>query len=942
MLLESLLNGLPREVFLADDSLGWVYQFWQAKKKEEVNKSGKKIGGADISPVTQLFTEHYMVEFLLHNSLGAWWAARHPDEPLPVEMTYLRRNEDDTPVAGVFPGWPDRAAELKILDPCCGSGHFLVAAFDLLRWMRMAEEGLNEAEAGDAVLRDNLFGLELDPRCTQIAVFAICLTAWKVGGYRLLPLPNVACSGLAVGDRLYEWVNLAGGDNDLEATLRRLYHLFREASDLGSLIDPARVAAEDHLYAIAWARVAPLLEKALTKERDSDDPGASVFGETAKGVLRAANLLAGQYHLVITNVPYLATRKQGKVLFDFLAQRHYDAKFDLATAFVERCLSFCTQHGTSALVTPQNWLFLGSYKRLRERLLKENRWNIAAKLGPGAFETISGEVVNVVLFAITKTHPQTEHLIHSIDASVVRAPSQKAEFMRCSAVQTALQADQLRNPDARITLVSHADEELLQQYADGLIGIMNGDSPHFQRLFWEMVERHDLWHFQQSTVATTAHFGGCEMTIFYDKENGHLRERAEIRRKHLHDSDRRGRQAWGKWGVAVSSMGTLPTALYMGDLFDNNTAVVLPKDPTHLPAIWCFCSSPEFNAAVRRIDQKMNVTNATLVKVPFDLERWQQVAAEQYPDGLPELHSDDPTQWLYHGHPARSTDPLQVALARLLGYQWPEHGLPSTPSGRSRQEEDGLNAFADADGILCLPMVAREPPATQSLRALLVTAYGAEWSPAVEQRLLSEVGYGGKELEEWLRDGFFAQHCRLFHSRPFLWHIWDGEKDGFSAIVNYHRLDRAALDKLTYTYIGEWIDRQRKDDSEGIAGAGRRLKAALTLQEKLKAIAHGEPPYDIYVRWKPLQKQPIGWEPDLNDGVRLNIRPFVTAEILRVKKPSINWNKDRGNDPTPNLSGTTERHNDLHFTRTEKEAARRNPPPGDFAPTTKASETLNL
>ena len=251
--LEKLLSDLPAPVFTADDSIGWVYQFWQTKRKAEVNASGEKVGGADISPVTQLFTEHYMVEFLLHNSLGAWWVARHPDDPLNATLTYLRYNEDGTPAAGNFSGWPSRAADLKVLDPCCGSGHFDVAAFELLRQMRMREESLAEAEAADAVLRDNLFGLELDPRCTQIAAFALAMAAWKAGGYRELPQVNIACSGLAVGDRLHEWTSLAGNDRELEATLRRLFRLFRDAGDLGSLIDPAQVAAEDGIFALNWA-----------------------------------------------------------------------------------------------------------------------------------------------------------------------------------------------------------------------------------------------------------------------------------------------------------------------------------------------------------------------------------------------------------------------------------------------------------------------------------------------------------------------------------------------------------------------------------------------------------------------------------------------------------------------------------------------------------------
>ena len=142
------------------------------------------------------------------------------------------------------------------------------------------------------------------------------------------------------------------------------------------------------------------------------------------------------------------------------------------------------------------------------------------------------------------------------------------------------------------------------------------------------------------------------------------------------------------------------------------------------------------------------------------------------------------------------------------------------------------------------------------------------------------------------------------------------QRDGFSALVNYHKLDAAGLNRLIYTYLGSWIETQRAAQARGEAGADGRLVAALELQRKLQLIAEGEPPYDIYVRWKPLDEQPVGWNPDLNDGVRLNIRPFVTACVLRSKF-TINWNKDRGTNPDG-----SERLNDLHLTIAEKRAAR--------------------
>jgi hypothetical protein len=327
---------------------------------------------------------------------------------------------------------------------------------------------------------------------------------------------------------------------------------------------------------------------------------------------------------------------------------------------------------------------------------------------------------------------------------------------------------------------------------------------------------------------------------------------------------------------------------------------------------------------VRKIDQKVSVTSGTLVKVPFQLEHWRKVAKEAGP--LPEPHSSDPTQWLFEGHPRESEAPLQVAVARLVGYRWPE-----------QPDDDRLNDLADADGILCLPPVAGEQAAEERLRTMLAQSFAPEWSPAALDRLLADSGSVKKDLGTWLRDDFWTQHCRLFHNRPFVWHIWDGNRSGFAALVNYHRLDRRLLEKLTYTYLGAWIVTQRRDAAEGKAGADRRLADAQTLQRKLVAILEGEAPHDIYVRWKPLHAQPIGWEPDLNDGVRLNIRPFVQAGVLRGKV-TVHWRKDRGSNPAGSdvyrwseeaqrAAGIAKpdgslRLNDLHLSLATKRAAR--------------------
>ena len=991
--LERLLESLPPAVLLARDSLGWTYQFWQAERKEAVNKSGVKIGADELPAVTQLFTERYMVLFLLHNTVGAWRAGRvlaaQPELAATAagedelrravrleaaggyDFSYLRfvrepREDDEEeqptgpwrPAAGTFAGWPRSAADLRVLDPCCGSGHFLVECLDLLARLRMDEEQLAPGGAVEAVLRDNLFGLEIDPRCTQIAAFNLALAAWTwpgVGGHRPLPSLNLACSGLAPHATRDDWTAMAeaaaaaGGlparrdllgvdDSLMSAPLRNslgaLHDLFIQAPVLGSLIDPRAVQADlfQHDYESTRALLGALLDQEGANGEQTERAVA------AQGMARAAELLAGRYHLVITNVPYLARGKQGDALKRFAQERWARAKGDLATLFAARALDWLSEHGAQAVVTPQNWLFLTSYRRLREMLLKQRTWNLVARLGPGAFETIGGHVVNVALSVLSGERPPRNWRMAGIDVSAPRQASEKAALLSDpeQPVTMVRQREQLSNPDAHILLRSQARTPTLGDFASCLAGIMNGDSPRFRRFFWEFSELGAEWVFQQGTVGDRVPFGGRAGVIRYDEDKGHLREDAAIRRDRLHDSDRRGNAAWGLWGVAVSQMHDLPVTLYTGEKFDASTAVVFPTRQDLTVAIWAFCSSTQFSQSVRRINQKVSVENGYFEKTPFDVAHWRHVAAEQYPNGLPEPYSDDPTQWISHGHPFGSVawdeatkrtvhgplridaTVLQVAVARLLGYRWPaeqDSAMCLATEARICVGRSGeLAPFADADGIVCLSPVSGEPAAADRLRRLLAAAYGSAWSFATEKQLLAAAAADDRpaeSLEAWLRDRFFDQHCRLFQQRPFIWHVWDGRRDGFHALVNYHSLagpdgeGRRTLDALTYRHLGEWIARQHADRGRGAEGADGRLAAAQDLQNQLAKIMIGEPPCDLFVRWKPLAEQPIGWEPDIDDGVRINIRPFMSAEltrggragagVLRVR-PKVTWNKDRGKE----------------------------------------------
>ncbi len=985
--LEDLLAGLPAEVFHASDSLGWVYQFWQTDNKERINRSEVKIGADELPAVTQLFTEPYMVSFLLDNSLGAWWAARRLSETdlasaeseqalrdkasLPgVPLEYLRFVKDEdtghwTPAAGTFDAWPQSLAELKTLDPCCGSGHFLVAALLMLVPMRMELEGLSARDGVDAVLRDNLHGLEIDQRCVELAAFALALTAWRypgTGGYRKLPELHLACSGLPISANKDEWLDLAGSNTNLRIALEELYKQFKYAPALGSLINPEVSLGKGSLFEMQWEEVSPLLTKALAAEESSLK---TEFSVVAFGLLAAGSLLAKKYDLIFTNVPFLGELKQAPLLREFIVSKSSDFKIDLAYAMLSRIIKASSINGIASIVMPMDWLVQTKNKTMRKHLFRNHEISLIAKLGRGAFQYQVGK--DVMLLHL-KSQPPEGSKVKIIDLS----PMKDADAIEASIkkIETATldQRKIAENKDALIKNYSSEDGETLESYCNVFRGLSTGDSNRFYRMFSEVDQLGDEWEFLRQTSPVDTEFSGMSDIIFWQQEAGELAHLAESLKdkNHAVQSWRRGKPFWGRKGISINRMGSFRSTLYLGERYAETAGAVVPNNEEYLPALWCYFSSETFIKDLKKLTHKLDVEPRYLKLLSFNYKKWKSVSEQKYPQGLPEPYTDDPTQWIFHGHPCGSvvwdeaakwtthgplrTDDtvLQVAVARLLGYRWPAERDPEMELAKEQREWvnrcEALLGHADRDGIVCLPAVRGERRAVDRLEALLADAYSDQWSATTRGKLLESVDHAGKDLESWLRDKFFAQHVKLFQHRPFIWHIWDGLTDGFSALVNYHRLDYKALETLTYTYLGDWITQQKKQVSDSIDGAEARLAAAEALQKSLELILEGEGHpdqdygYDIFVRWKPLEEQPIGWHPDLNDGVRLNIRPFLSVPDVKKKgagilrdKPNIHWKKDRGKDVEsapwyhlgPQLGESKgARINDYHLTLAAKRGAK--------------------
>lgn len=944
--LEALLLSLDKETFLASDGLGWAYQFWQSKKKEQVNDSGIKIGERELPAVTQLFTDPYMVSFLLDNSLGAWWANKRLSKEkfshlsneedlrrilsLPgVQFDYLRllKNEDGTwvPASGEKLGWPEELSKLKLLDPCCGSGHFLVSAFHMLVELRIKIENLSAKEACDVVIRENIHGLEIDQRCVELAAFAVALSAWKYpssGGFRKLPELHIAWCGQSLNVKKDEWLSIADGDTDFKYNLEVLYTLFKDAPILGSLINPKDAFQEGTLFGEEWGIVNKLIQKKLSKTRGDFDELAIV----AQGLEKAFQLLSDKYDLVVTNVPYLKGGNQSDQLKSFCEKNYPNSKYDLANVFIERIKKLLKSDGTMCVVTQQAWLFSKYFENLREKLLKELEFGFIARLGANAFEVINGEHVNVCLLIMHNSIPNPSYMHCGYDLDQYKDSTAKARGLINDEIICLEQKQQLQNPSYRIIFDEsiYEDSEYISQYADFGKGSVSGDRAHYIRKIWELPclsKKTKLW--LNSPKHEIGWSGREEIILWGDEFNP---EREVGFRHH-------GQRVFSKKGIAIGKTGKMRFTPYTGELFDDNVVVISPYNEEDLLPLWNYITSDVFIENIKKLDKKLCVTAGTFPQVSFKRADF----TDQNPCiDIDNAFSSDPTQWVFHGFPSESDHVLQVAVARLLGYKWPaEFDSEIKVSNKSMsllKKCDELLDLTDSDGIVCLPSVRGEASAADRLLNLLARVYPDQDLNTTVSGLLGQVDHAGKSLESWLRDKYFIQHNKLFDNTPFIWHIWDGLPDGFATLVNYHKLDKKNLETLTYTYLGDWINKQKSEMLAGVIGAEEKYSAAENLKKNLELILVGEAPHDIFVRWKTAAANPIGWEPDLNDGVRINIRPFMSvsdvgkkgAGILR-DKPNIKWDKDRGKDSETSPWYTIhkgERINDYHLSLSDKKKAR--------------------
>lgn len=448
--------------------LGWMYQYYNADVKDEFFKSKRKAAAGDIAPATQLFTPEWIVRYMVENSLGRLWMLNNPGSSLRERMEYYiepdAEHEDFIRISS-----PE---EISLCDPACGSGHILVYAFELLFAM-YEERGYREREIPELILTKNLAGMEIDPRAAQIAELALAMCA-REHDRRFFR------RGVRADVTVLSSIPL--GEDELPGN-KKLAEELSHLGEIGSLLNPS----EDEIDELKAAAASC-----------SDD----LFAATAKTKLESAaaicEKLSRRFTCTVANPPYMGSSSFNPFMSKWVKKNYPDVKSDLCTCFIERGFNLVEDKGYAAMVTMQSWMFLGSFEKMRAKVIDNKTIVSMAHLGPRAFDAIGGEVVNV-----------TADVIYNGRAACEGAYVRLVDINGSEAKRLKL-LEAIRNPDcgwfyrrdadtfkqipgtpiaywaSDALLDAFGNAKQLSEYGKPRQGLATGENARFVREWWEV------------------------------------------------------------------------------------------------------------------------------------------------------------------------------------------------------------------------------------------------------------------------------------------------------------------------------------------------------------------------------------------------------------------------------------------------------------------------
>ncbi|GAA4714721.1 Methyltransferase domain-containing protein [Promicromonospora umidemergens] len=464
--------------------IGWLYQFYISERKDEVFagfKKNKKAGADEIPAATQLFTPHWIVRYLVENSLGRLWMLNRPASRLVDQMQYyIAPVDEETDFLKI--GSPE---EIKVVDPACGSGHMLTYAFDLLYAIYEAE-GYAPADIPALILTNNLYGVEIDPRAGALAAFALTMKARAKQRtfFNKQIEPNVcALDPIQFTPDEIGFLLTRGGDKHAEAVF---WNQFEHADTLGSLIQPD-------------AELTARLKRHVAQLDDGGDILLADVLDWAERVVLQAEYLSSRYHVAVANPPYMGSKNMDARLTAFAREQFPDSKSDLFAMFIERCLGLTLERGSTAMITMQSWMFISSFEALRKLIVATNPPSSMLHLGERGFDSIGGSVVSTTAFVLVKggdsalravfvraIHSENEAAKRAVTLNAICDARSHERFVASASSFAQIPGSPIAYwlpQDLRATFSAFGS---LAEHARAAIGMITGRNATYVRQWWEV------------------------------------------------------------------------------------------------------------------------------------------------------------------------------------------------------------------------------------------------------------------------------------------------------------------------------------------------------------------------------------------------------------------------------------------------------------------------
>ena len=921
---EQMISQIPEDNWQdAVQIIGWLYQYYNSEKKDEVFtalKKNVKITKENIPAATQLFTPDWIVRYMVENSLGRLWVEGHPDAkaqllPTPEEQvayTAGSRDPEDTKwhyyleeaqqepqvqaqLAEIRKQYADLTPEqIKVIDPCCGSGHILAYLFDVL--VQIYENyGYTPRDAVTSILRNNLYGLDIDDRAAQLAYFAVMMKARRYDRRFFSHTTQPHVYAIEESNRIEkpDVEYFCNGKPELNDAMHTILTQLYDAKEYGSILT---ITPQD--WDALYARFDEVADES-SFHRES-------IRKKLLPLVRVAQTLAQKYDVVVTNPPYMGASNMNSDLSEYVKKYYSDSKSDLFAVFIEVCSRMAKQNGYQAMITQHAWMFLSSFEKLREKMMLTETVSMA-HLGARAFEEIGGEVVQTTSFVRVRTHIDNYKGVYCRLIEPTTQQGKEEMFLAGEKRYTANQDNFAKIPGSPVAYwwndFSIFNLDKIEKYYESAGRNKTHNNELYVRNWWE-VDDTNRWQ-PYANGGTFRRWAGNDYDVVDWSETA--------KESYASHGGLYNQKYAGKRGVCWNLITSYKNGFrlkHANHHYSSGAPTIIARGKNYDYLILAFLNSVVATELISMMNPTLNTTVNDVLGLPLSFDK-QDVIEPLSESAVKESQNDwdsFETSWDFTRHPFIKTitkypnmmDVGNIYLAECYDI-WA--GECEERFEKLKANEEELNRiFIDIYGLQdeLTPEVedkdvtVRRADLGRDVRSFISYAVGCmfgRYSPTYDGLAYAggtwddgkyniykpdadgiipicddeyfeddmvgrfvefvRVVYGDSSLEDNLRfianalggkgqpkevirnyflNDFYTDHCKIYQKRPIYWLFDSGKKNGFKCLIYLHRYQPDTIARIRTDYVHEQQARYRT----AIEGLEKQVAAATSTSERVK------------------------------------------------------------------------------------------------------------